>query len=300
MDRDGETIVIREFRAADQAQVRRLVLLGLQEHWGKLDRSLNQDLNDIAKHYAGAVFLVAEWMSEKNIVGCGALVLRGDGVAEVVRMSVNKAVRRTGLGTRLLQALVNKARSMGLRRVVLETTETWHEVIAFYQRFGFRITHHIGGDGGDVYFAFDLGSGNKAATNDGVVLGTQVELALVTRNGTSERQHFTLVRDAAADVEQGLLGENTPLAKAILGRRTGDVVPYKAGDLKEVRVLAISMGNTETADLSARRAATREKMIRDADATNTLIFSTAHGSKWGDYDPDKLQKPREDEATRDE
>ncbi|NJM41769.1 MAG: hypothetical protein HC853_13925 [Anaerolineae bacterium] len=56
MDMDDEAFLIREFRAADQAQVRRLVLLGLQEHWGKLDRSLNQDLNDIVKHYAGAVF----------------------------------------------------------------------------------------------------------------------------------------------------------------------------------------------------------------------------------------------------
>ena len=150
---DSETIVIRAFQSADQAAVRRLILLGLQEHWGKLDRSLNQDLNDIAKNYGNAVFLVAELTMDCSIVGSGALVPQGEGVAEIVRMSVSKAMRRTGLGTRLLQALVDRARSMGLRRVILETTETWHEVIAFYQRFGFCITHY---QDGDVYFAFDL------------------------------------------------------------------------------------------------------------------------------------------------
>ena len=150
---DSETIVIRAFQSADQAAVRRLILLGLQEHWGKLDRNLNQDLNDIAKNYGNAVFLVAELTMDCSIVGSGALVPQGEGVAEIVRMSVNKAMRRTGLGTRLLQALVDRARSMGLRRVILETTETWHEVIAFYQRFGFCITHY---QDGDVYFAFDL------------------------------------------------------------------------------------------------------------------------------------------------
>ncbi len=284
---DNETIAIREFRSADQAQVRRLVLLGLQEHWGKLDRTLNQDLNDIAKHYAHAVFLVAE-QAGAGIVGTGALVPRGAGLAEVVRMSVSATARRHGLGTRLLQALVDRARSMGLRQVILETTETWHEVIAFYLRFGFRITHH---QNGDVYFAFDLAA-REAEANAGVVaLGAQVEVELVEANGASERLRFVLVRDAAADFANGLLGENTPLAKAVLGRQAGSVVPYKMGGMKEARVLAVSSTDTETADLSARRVATREKMIRDAEATNTFIFSTASGSKWGAYDPDTLEQP---------
>ena len=170
---DNEQILVREFRAADQAQVRRLVLLGLQEHWGKLDRTLNQDLNDVGKHYADAVFLVAEVLGEQRIVGTGALLQRGKGVGEIVRMSVSAAMRRHGLGTQMLGALVNRARSMGLRQVILETTETWHEVIAFYVRFGFRITHH---QDGDVYFAFDLVDDEAAA--EFVALGTQVEIEL--------------------------------------------------------------------------------------------------------------------------
>ena len=48
---------------------------------------------------------------------------------------------------------------MGFQRVVLETTSTWPEVIEFYKRFGFRITHHQDGHfGGEVHFALDLTS----------------------------------------------------------------------------------------------------------------------------------------------
>ena len=148
-----ESIVIRPFRPTDQAQTRKLILAGLKEHWGTLDPAFNQDLKNITENYANAIFLVVEDSKTQHIVGSGALVPRGGGVAEVVRMSVTKALRRSGLGTRILQSLIDQARALGLQRVVLETTETWHEVIAFYLRFGFRITHH---HEGDVYFVFDL------------------------------------------------------------------------------------------------------------------------------------------------
>ena len=49
----------------------------------------------------------------------------------------------------ILAALLEAARQSGCRRVILETTETWDEVIAFYLSCGFRITHH---QDGDVYF----------------------------------------------------------------------------------------------------------------------------------------------------
>ncbi len=281
---DAETLIIRDFRPADQVPARKLILSGLKEHWGKLDPTLNPDLRDIAATYADAVFLVAEHTPSQRIAGTGALVPRGDGIAEIVRMSVARPLRRHGLGTRLLQALIDRARALGLRQIILETTDTWTEVIAFYQRFGFRITHH---QNGDVYFAFDLDTTDD--TTPVAILGAQVEVELVDNAGERERMTFTLVPDNAADFANGLLGENTPLAKAIWGRPADSIVPYRAGDMKEARVLAVIPGTTEAKDLSERRAATRENMIRDADKTDTLIFSTAAGSKWGDYDPGKLE-----------
>ena len=90
---------------------------------------------------------------EDRIVGTGVLVPRGDGVAEIVRMSVARTLRRCGLGREILARLIDQARGTGVKKTILETTETWSEVIAFYLTNGFRITHH---QDGDVYFEMRL------------------------------------------------------------------------------------------------------------------------------------------------
>jgi len=145
-------LTLHPFQPADQAEVKALILAGLVEHWGVLDPTKNPDLDNIAASYAGATFLVARHAG--RIIGAGALVPRADGTAEVVRMSVAADWRRQGLGCTILHALVEHARQAGFLRVVLETTDTWQEVIAFYLRFGFHITHY---QDGDVYFELDLG-----------------------------------------------------------------------------------------------------------------------------------------------
>ena len=147
----GAEMTILSFVPADQAEVKALVLAGLVDHWGFLDPTLNPDLNDIAASYAAAFFLVAR--QGGRVVGAGALVPRDGGSAEVVRMSVARELRRQGLGRLILGRLVAEARRAGFQRVVLETTSTWSEVIAFYLHFGFRVTHQAGGD---TYFALDL------------------------------------------------------------------------------------------------------------------------------------------------
>jgi putative acetyltransferase len=80
-------------------------------------------------------------------------VPRGSGTAEIVRMSVARDLRRCGLGRTILARLVETAKAAGFERIVLETTETWQEVIAFYLRFGFEVSHH---QDGDVYFKMEL------------------------------------------------------------------------------------------------------------------------------------------------
>lgn len=147
----SQPVLLRPFKPEDQVAVKNLVLSGLVEHWGVLDPTRNPDLDDIADSYANAVFLVA-WL-EDRIIGTGALLPREGGVAEIVRMSVARDFRRLGVGRRILNALCTHARRLGCKQVVLETTATWTEVIEFYLRYGFRITHTRDGD---VYFSLDL------------------------------------------------------------------------------------------------------------------------------------------------
>ena len=78
-------------------------------------------------------------------------------MAEIVRMSVTADMQRQGIGSKILERLCHEARRLGFQRIILETTSTWHEVIEFYKRFGFCITHYRDGEfGGDVHFALDL------------------------------------------------------------------------------------------------------------------------------------------------
>ncbi len=147
---DGVTI--RPFRPEDQAAAKALILAGLVEHFGYLDPTKNPDLDDIAATYAGGTFLLA-WRGDE-IVGTGALVHEREGVARIVRMSVDAPVRRRGIGTQVLQALCEHARAAGYRQIVLETTSTWREVVAFYRRNGFRL---VGSWEDDTHFVMDLG-----------------------------------------------------------------------------------------------------------------------------------------------
>jgi putative acetyltransferase len=147
----AENITIRPFQSENQAETKKLILAGLAEHWGTLDPSKNPDLDNISLNYADGLFLVA--LENNKIIGTGALVPKSADMAEIVRMSVAAHTRRRGFGKRILHELCEYAQQNGYKKLVLETTETWHEVIKFYKEFGFQITHHLDGD---VYFALDL------------------------------------------------------------------------------------------------------------------------------------------------
>jgi GNAT superfamily N-acetyltransferase len=147
---------IRSFAPADQAPARALILRGMAEHWGFVDESLNPDLNDIAANYADDVFLVAtqERPERSNrsgrleIIATGALKIRAADTGEIVRMSVAHEMRREGIGSAILKELLAQAWARGLGRVVLETNASWAEVVAFYVRNGFAITHYVDGEFG--------------------------------------------------------------------------------------------------------------------------------------------------------
>jgi amino-acid N-acetyltransferase len=80
-----------------------------------------------------------------GILGCGALHVLWDDIAEVRTLAVAPEVAGRGIGRRLLETLVNRARNLGLRRVFCLTFE-----VDFFRRYGFEV---IAGTpvGTDVY-----------------------------------------------------------------------------------------------------------------------------------------------------
>ena len=137
-----------------------------------------------------------------------------------------------------------------------------------------------------------------------IARGSKVLIELVDQSGGVEQMGFTLVESKQADLKSGLLDENTPLGRTLIGHQAGDVVPYKIGDLKEVHILSVERWEIASPDAAEKRRETVRKAEAQSEIINQLNFATASGSKWGDYDVDveKLMDQRqkkEDDETAD-
>jgi GNAT superfamily N-acetyltransferase len=148
-------VVVERYGDGDRDAARAVVLAGLEEHWGSLDPALNRDVDDLGVAYADGTVVVAR--VEGAVVGVGVIVPAGPGEAEVKRMSVLHLHRRRGIATAVLDALVDIAREWGSAAVVLETTTSWTDAVAFYRGSGFTHTHdEDGAFGSDSHFRLDL------------------------------------------------------------------------------------------------------------------------------------------------
>ncbi|MCU0266491.1 MAG: amino-acid N-acetyltransferase [Actinomycetia bacterium] len=120
----GTEVVVREARTSDVRAVRALVDLYAAERilLSKATVTLYEDVQE---------FYVAEVAGE--VVGCGALHVLWEDLAEVRTLAVDPAHRRHGVGHLLLERLLEQARHVGVRRVFVLTFETH-----FFTAHGFR------------------------------------------------------------------------------------------------------------------------------------------------------------------
>jgi putative acetyltransferase len=72
--------------------------------------------------------------------GCVAIRRIDDDACELKRLYVRPAERGTGLGRALVEAAIARARELGYRRVLLDTTPGMEAAHELYRRLGFRET----------------------------------------------------------------------------------------------------------------------------------------------------------------
>lgn len=120
------SITVRSARPADVRAINRLV--EPMTHDGIL---LGKDL--VSYYEAVQEFLVAVDANDE-IIGCGALHVMWEDLAEVRTLAVRADQRGTGVGHRMLIALLARAAQLGLQRVFCLTFE-----VDFFVRHGFTV-----------------------------------------------------------------------------------------------------------------------------------------------------------------
>lgn len=126
-------------------------------------------------------------------------------------------------------------------------------------------------------------------SRDEAAIGAHVEVEFVGESGASEYLEFDIVSDSEADLSSGFLGVGTPLAQAILGRRAGDMVPYRHEDILAVRILSVATSvRSPTDDVAAHRQAVIQEAINKAIFLDALRHALTVDVNWGDYDPEGM------------
>ena len=84
---------------------------------------------------AGGFILIGYWNEE--VAGAVALWKMKNGDYELTKMAVDEKFRGRGVGEALIHAVIDKARTLGLKRVILYSNRVLENAIRLYRRLGF-------------------------------------------------------------------------------------------------------------------------------------------------------------------
>jgi amino-acid N-acetyltransferase len=123
----AKAVTVRRARTGDVAAVRGLLDANVRRRilLDKPTVTLYEDIQEFWVVERGAG-------SSAEVVGCGALHVMWEDLAEVRTLAVNPAVKGLGVGHQLLEKLLETARWLGVRRVFCLTFE-----VGFFAKHGF-------------------------------------------------------------------------------------------------------------------------------------------------------------------
>jgi amino-acid N-acetyltransferase len=126
---DGVVPVIRRARTADVRAIDKFIDVYANDRilLRKPTVKLYEDVQE---------FWVAEL--DGRVVGCGALHVMWEDLAEVRTLAVIPELRRSGIGHQILRQLINVARELGVRRVFCLTFE-----VKFFAQHGFQVIDDV-------------------------------------------------------------------------------------------------------------------------------------------------------------
>jgi GNAT superfamily N-acetyltransferase len=129
-------LLFRPFQPGDEKAFREL-----NESWIStyfvIEEKDREVLNNPVAHIldaGGEIFMASK---EGYAIGCCALLPMGEGSFEVAKMTVSEAYRGNGVGRKLLEFVIERAKTMGVKRLYLETNSKLTNAIHVYESLGF-------------------------------------------------------------------------------------------------------------------------------------------------------------------
>lgn len=116
--------MIRKAKVGDVKEIQKLV-----KFYSGRGEMLPRSLNELYDHLRD--FFV--FLQKRQIVGICALHVCWDDLAEIRSLAVSQEMRKKGIGARLVEACLDEAKELGVRRVFALTYQA-----DFFERLGFR------------------------------------------------------------------------------------------------------------------------------------------------------------------
>lgn len=116
--------MIRKAKIEDIKQIQSLI-----NSFAKQDLMLPRSLNELYET------LRDFWVAEENrkIIGCCALHISWDDLAELKSLAVGKNRQKKGIGSKLVSACIGEAQEMGAKKIFVLTYRP-----EYFKRFGFK------------------------------------------------------------------------------------------------------------------------------------------------------------------
>ncbi len=130
-------VSIRDFEPGDEIAFRRL-----NEEWitryfelEAKDRGVLDEPHLTILGRGGRILFAVH---EGEPVGCCSMLPLEAGGFEIGKMAVTEPFQRAGIGRKILEAVIEKARAVGATRLYLETNEKLKPALRLYESAGFR------------------------------------------------------------------------------------------------------------------------------------------------------------------
>ena len=129
----------REAKNSDSENVKALIFDILKDYGLKIDpEKTDADLNDIEAFYQnrnGAFDLLIDDFG--NIIATVGIYKIDASTCELRKMYLLKSERGKGCGKLLLNRALEKAKTLGYNKIILETASALKEAITLYEKYGF-------------------------------------------------------------------------------------------------------------------------------------------------------------------